>query len=190
MRERLGTRVFGADDDTIEPVLLRMLDERGWTLGTAESATGGLIAARITSMPGASRVFRGGVVAYAPRSRGDLLGVPAAMIDQHGVVSEPVAIAMANGVAAVLRADVAVAVTGSAGPDPAGTAGRHDDRRRANPRRGAGPNVADAGRPGAGADLHDHRRAASHPAGAGRCELGEAMTAETERLFLAVGAVG
>jgi nicotinamide-nucleotide amidase len=118
VRERLGTRVFGADDDIIEAVLLRMLEERGWTLATAESATGGLIASRITSIPGASRVFRGGVVAYGTEVKRNQLGVPATTIDQHGVVSEPVAIAMANGVAAALHADVAVSVTGSAGPDP------------------------------------------------------------------------
>lgn len=118
VRERLGARVFGADDDIIETVLLRMLEERGWTLATAESATGGLIASRITSIPGASRVFRGGVVAYSTEVKRNQLGVPATTIDQHGVVSEPVAIAMANGVAAALRADVAVSVTGSAGPDP------------------------------------------------------------------------
>ena len=118
VRERLGTRVFGADDDIIEAVLLRMLKERGWTLATAESATGGLIASRITSIPGASRVFRGGVVAYGTEVKRNQLGVPATTIDQHGVVSEPVAIAMAKGVAAALRADVAVSVTGSAGPDP------------------------------------------------------------------------
>jgi len=118
VRERLGTRVFGADDDIIEAVLLRMLEERGWMLATAESATGGLIASRITSIPGASRVFRGGVVAYGTEVKRNQLGVPATTIDQHGVVSEPVAIAMAKGVAAALRADVAVSVTGSAGPDP------------------------------------------------------------------------
>lgn len=118
VRERLGSRVFGADDDIIEVVLLRMLEERGWSLATAESATGGLIASRITSIPGASRVFRGGVVAYDTEVKRNQLGVPATTIDQHGVVSEPVAIAMANGVAVALRADVAVSVTGSAGPDP------------------------------------------------------------------------
>jgi nicotinamide-nucleotide amidase len=118
VRERLGSRVFGADDDIIEVVLLRMLEERGWSLATAESATGGLIASRITSIPGASRVFRGGVIAYDTEVKRNQLGVPATTIDQHGVVSEPVAIAMANGVAVALRADVAVSVTGSAGPDP------------------------------------------------------------------------
>ena len=118
VRERLGNRIFGVDDDTVEVVILRMLEEREWTLGTAESATGGLIAGRITSVPGASRVFRGSIVSYATEVKESLLGVPADVIAEHGVVSEPVAIAMAGGARRQLGADVVVAVTGSAGPDP------------------------------------------------------------------------
>lgn len=118
VRERLGRLVFGTDDETIEVVLLRLLAERGWTLGTAESATGGLVAARITSTPGASRVFRGSIVAYATDLKESRLGVSAAMIDEHGVVSEEVGLAMAQGARDALTVDVALAVTGSAGPDP------------------------------------------------------------------------
>ena len=118
VRERLGTLVFGADGDTIEVVVLRLLEERGWTLGTAESATGGLVAARITSVPGASRVFRGSVVAYATDVKESRLGVSAQVIAEHGVVSEPVGVAMAHGARSALGVDVAVGVTGSAGPDP------------------------------------------------------------------------
>ena len=118
VRERLGKRVFGVDDDTVEVVVLRMLEERGWTLGTAESATGGLVAGRITSVPGASRVFRGSVVSYATEVKVSLLDVPEELVAEHGVVSEPVAIAMAEGARERLDADVVVAVTGSAGPDP------------------------------------------------------------------------
>lgn len=118
VRERLGTLVFGADSDTIEVVVLRLLEERGWTLGTAESATGGLVAARITSVPGASRVFRGSVVAYATDVKESRLGVSAQVIAEHGVVSEPVGIAMTHGARSALGVDVAVGVTGSAGPDP------------------------------------------------------------------------
>ncbi len=118
IRERLGKRIFGADDDTVEVVVLRMLEERGWTLGTAESATGGLVAGRITSVPGASRVFRGSIVSYATEVKESLLGVPGDLIAEHGVVSEPVAVAMADGARGQLGADVVVAVTGSAGPDP------------------------------------------------------------------------
>ena len=118
IRERLGKRIFGADDDTVEVVILRMLEERGWTLGTAESATGGLVAGRITSVPGASRVFRGSIVSYATEVKKSLLAVPGDLVAEHGVVSEPVAVAMANGARERLAADVIVAVTGSAGPDP------------------------------------------------------------------------
>lgn len=118
VRDRLGKRIFGADDDTVEVVVLRMLEDRGWTLGTAESATGGLIAGRITSVSGASRVFRGSVVSYATEVKTSLLEVPANLIAEHGVVSEPVALVMAEGARERLNADVVVAATGSAGPDP------------------------------------------------------------------------
>jgi len=118
VRERLGPRVFGADDETIERVLLGMLVGRGFTIGTAESATGGMVAARLTSVPGASRAFRGSVVAYQADLKEALLGVPADTVARHGVVSEEVAAAMAAGAARLLEVDVAIAVTGSAGPDP------------------------------------------------------------------------
>jgi len=118
VRRRLGKRIFGTDGDTIEVVVLRMLSERGWTFGTAESATGGLVAGRITSVPGASTVFRGSIVSYATELKESLLGVPASTIAARGVVSEPVAVAMAEGAADRLDVDVAVSVTGSAGPDP------------------------------------------------------------------------
>ncbi len=114
VRRRLGPRVFGADDQTVEAVLLGMLQERGWSLATAESATGGMVAARITSVPGASDVFRGSVVAYAADVKEELLGVDVT----GGVVSEETALAMAAGAADGLGADVVIAVTGSAGPDP------------------------------------------------------------------------
>ena len=125
IRDRLGTLVFGVDGDTIEVVVLGILEERGWTLGTAESATGGLVAGRITSVPGSSRTFRGAIVAYATDVKESKLGVPADLIAANGVVSEPVGIAMAEGARAVLDVDVAVGITGSAGPDlqeqPVGT---------------------------------------------------------------------
>lgn len=125
VRDRLGARVFGTDGDTIEMIVLGLLGERGWRLATAESATGGLIAARITSVPGASKVFVGSVVAYDTDVKQRLLGVPAATLAGAGVVSESTAIAMAEGAAGLLGAEVAVSVTGSAGPDeqehPAGT---------------------------------------------------------------------
>ena len=124
VRERLGSRIFGSDGETIEAIVLRELEERGWHLATAESATGGLIAARLTSVPGASRVFVGGVVSYATELKSRLLGVPTETLEA-GVVTEETAMAMAVGAARLLGAEVAVSVTGSAGPDnqeqPAGT---------------------------------------------------------------------
>jgi nicotinamide-nucleotide amidase len=117
VRDRLGTSVFGVDEETIEQVVLTLLAERGWTLATAESATAGLIAARITSVPGASEIFRGGAVVYATDLKASMLDVPQEVLDE-GVVSEATALFMAEGAAGRLQASVAVAVTGSAGPDP------------------------------------------------------------------------
>jgi nicotinamide-nucleotide amidase len=118
IRGRLGDLIFGADDETIEVVVLRTLERRGWTMGTAESATGGMVAARVTSVPGASRVYRGSVVTYTNELKESMLGVDPGLIAEHGVVSEPVAEAMAEGARSLLGVDVAIGVTGSAGPDP------------------------------------------------------------------------
>jgi len=118
VRERLGSLIFGTDEQTIESIIMDLAAEKGWTLATAESATGGMVAARITSIPGASAFFRGSVVAYHADVKRGVLGVSSDLIREHGVVSEPVAIAMADGAAEALGADVAVSVTGSAGPDP------------------------------------------------------------------------
>ena len=110
-RALVGDVIFGADDDTMESVVLQLLRERGWSLGLAESVTGGLVAGRITNVPGASEVFRGSVVSYASEVKFDLLGVP------HGpVVSEAAAAAMATGAQRVLGSHVALALTGVAGP--------------------------------------------------------------------------
>jgi PncC family amidohydrolase len=101
---------------TASDVLAR-LGDRGLTLAVAESLTGGRLAASFTAVPGASRVFRGGVVSYATDVKRDVLGVSAALIDEQGVVSADVASAMAHGVRRLLDADVALATTGVAGPD-------------------------------------------------------------------------
>jgi nicotinamide-nucleotide amidase len=111
VRALLGDIVFGVDDDTMESVVLDMLRDRGLNLGVAESLTGGLMGARFTSVPGASDVFRGGVVSYASDVKFSLLGVP-----EGPVVSADAARAMAEGARRVLRADVALATTGVAGP--------------------------------------------------------------------------
>ena len=118
VRRRMGPRVFGVDGDTIEQIIVDSLLDRGWTVGTAESATGGLIAGRITLVPGSSAVFRGSVVAYDAGIKQDMLDVPASLIDEHGVVSEPVAEAMAEGAARRLGVDCVIATTGAAGPEP------------------------------------------------------------------------
>lgn len=120
VRRRLDRWVFSVGDETIEHIVLRLCREKGWTLGTAESATGGLVAGRLTSVPGASEVFVGAVVAYSPALKTALLGVAPQVMEDEGIVSEVVALAMAEGGASRLRADVVVAVTGSAGPDPGG----------------------------------------------------------------------
>ena len=117
VRERLGRHCFGADGDTIEVVVHRLLRDRSWTVGSAESATGGLLAARLTSMPGASETFRGSVIAYATDLKQRMLDVSSEVLDEHGVVSEETALAMARSLRATLSVDVAVAITGSAGPD-------------------------------------------------------------------------
>jgi nicotinamide-nucleotide amidase len=97
--------------------LLEALGERGWTVATAESLTGGLVAATIVDVPGASRSMRGGVVAYATDVKGAVLGVAAALLAEHGAVHPEVARQMAERVRAVVGADVGLGTTGVAGPD-------------------------------------------------------------------------
>ncbi|MGW7050317.1 CinA family protein [Streptomyces sp. NPDC054887] len=97
--------------------VLALLAERGETLAVAESLTGGLVAAELTSVPGASRVFRGGVTAYATELKRDVLGVDAALLEQRGAVDPEVARQMAAGVRRALGAGWGIATTGVAGPD-------------------------------------------------------------------------
>ncbi|MEK7424065.1 MAG: CinA family nicotinamide mononucleotide deamidase-related protein, partial [Actinomycetota bacterium] len=111
VREIVGDQVFGVDDDTMESVVLELLRQRGWTLGLAESVTGGLVAGRITNVAGASEVFRGAVVSYASEVKFDLLGV-----DPGPVVNERAALQMAEGARRVLGCHVGLALTGVAGP--------------------------------------------------------------------------
>lgn len=113
VRSIIGDIVFGVDDETMESAVLDALRSRGWTLALAESLTGGLIGSRLTAVPGASDVFRGGLVSYASDVKFDLLDVP-----EGPVVSEEAVVAMARGAAKLLGADCAIAVTGVAGPDP------------------------------------------------------------------------
>ena len=117
LRGDLGSHLFGEDERSIAEIVLDLCRERGLTLGTAESCTGGMVAARLTAVPGASDVFRGSVVAYANDVKEEGLGVPEELIAAHGAVSAEVAAAMAHGVRARLGVDLGVAVTGVAGPD-------------------------------------------------------------------------
>lgn len=112
----LGDLIYGVDVPNLETAVLNLLNEKGMTLGTAESCTGGLIAKRMTDVPGSSAVFKGGVVSYCNEVKHNVLGVPQELLDEFGAVSEPVAKAMAEGARRVLNCDLAVATTGVAGP--------------------------------------------------------------------------
>ena len=116
IRQRLGDHVYGVDDDGMETVVGRLLRERSATLAVAESCTGGLIASRITDVPGASDYLLAGVVAYSNEAKMSLLGVPAGVIEEHGAVSEECARAMACGVRERAGASFGLATTGIAGP--------------------------------------------------------------------------
>ena len=104
------------NEKLIEQRCCELLKARGMTFAAAESCTGGLIAKRITDVPGASLVFMGGVVSYTDTVKHRVLGVPAEMLEEYGAVSAPVARAMAEGVRAVTDADYGISVTGVAGP--------------------------------------------------------------------------
>ena len=109
--------VFSRDERPTAELVLSLLRERGLTVGTAESCTGGLVAARLTDIPGSSDVFRGAIVAYGDEVKAAQLGVEEEVLAVHGAVSAETALAMARGARAALGVDVAVSVTGIAGPD-------------------------------------------------------------------------
>ncbi len=123
----LGGAVYGGQSDTLEGVVVRMLSQHHWTLAVAESCTGGLIANRLTNVPGASEVFTAGWVTYSNEAKTRCLDVSREDLDRHGAVSEIVARQMAEGALAAAHSDFAIAVTGIAGPTggtalkPAGT---------------------------------------------------------------------
>lgn len=116
MRSVIGAHVYGEGGSDLASVVLDICKADGIKLAVAESCTGGLLGARITSIPGSSAVFLGGVLAYDNSVKTELLGVDPALIEENGAVSEPVAIAMARGVRTRLAADLGIAVTGIAGP--------------------------------------------------------------------------
>jgi len=114
IKKRVSPWYFGSDDDTVQRIIFRLLQEKGWTISTAESMTGGLVAAALTSEPGASKFVMGGLVAYDEELKHRLLGVS----DITAVVNDETAIEMARGGQKLMETDVVVAVTGSAGPEP------------------------------------------------------------------------
>ena len=112
----IGADVYSTDGRVMEQVVGDLLSQRGYTIAAAESCTGGLLMSRLTDVPGSSAYVRAGVVAYAYEDKSSLLGVPREMIETHGAVSEPVAVAMADGIRERTGADVTVGITGIAGP--------------------------------------------------------------------------
>jgi nicotinamide-nucleotide amidase len=117
IRERLGALVYGTGDETLEQVVGALLAARGLRLATAESCTGGLVGAKLTAVPGSSRYYQGGVVAYSNEAKRALLDVPEELLRRHGAVSAEVARAMAEGARRRFGADLAVSTTGISGPE-------------------------------------------------------------------------
>jgi nicotinamide-nucleotide amidase len=149
VRERVGEFVYGDDDTDLAAVVLDACRRRGLTIAVGESCTGGLLGARLTSVPGSSDVVLGGVIAYSNAVKTAELDVPDAVIAEHGAVSEPVARQMAAGARARLGAAVGVGITGVAGPGggtpekPVGTVWVAVDVEGAEPRAVRNPFVGD-----------------------------------------------
>ena len=116
VRAVLGRDLFSTNNETMQQVVGELLRSRGLKIGAAESCTGGLVLARLTEVPGSSDYVDRGVVTYSNQAKTDLLGVPASTITAHGAVSEPVAEAMAAGMVRIAGVDIAIGVTGIAGP--------------------------------------------------------------------------
>jgi nicotinamide-nucleotide amidase len=115
--DRIGEPCYSRDGSSLAEVVLARARAAGWTIATAESCTGGLVAGAITAVPGSSDVFVGGAVTYSNEMKTTLIGVDPALVETLGAVSDAVAMSMAAGVRHVTDADLAVAVTGIAGPD-------------------------------------------------------------------------
>jgi len=116
IRAKVSRYIYGTDDEDLETVLGRMLVQKKLTIAVAESCTGGLIAHRLTNVPGSSAYFERGVVTYSDASKRGLLGVPAELIGAHGAVSREVAESMASGIRAAAGTDIGLSTTGIAGP--------------------------------------------------------------------------
>ena len=117
LRSVLGNAVYSSDGRNLENVVGDLLRAKGWTIAAAESCTGGLLMSRLTDVPGSSAYVERGFVCYSNRAKVELLGVPEALLIEHGAVSEPVAQAMATGARTRAGSDVGVGITGIAGPD-------------------------------------------------------------------------
>jgi nicotinamide-nucleotide amidase len=116
IRSRLGPIVYGEGDETMESVVGHLLTDAGLSVATAESCTGGLIAQRLTDVPGSSAYFMGGIVAYSNAAKASLLGVSETVLESEGAVSEPVVRAMAEGVRKRFGSEIGVATSGISGP--------------------------------------------------------------------------
>jgi nicotinamide-nucleotide amidase len=116
MRKELGSAVFGVGDETLEYAVALLLKKCNKTIAVAESCTGGLVSDKLTNIPGISEFFLEGVVAYSNKAKVDVLGVPDELIIKYGAVSPQVAKAMAEGIKKRASADIAVGITGIAGP--------------------------------------------------------------------------
>jgi competence/damage-inducible protein CinA-like protein len=116
LKDALGPSVYSTHGERIEAVVGDLLREAGWSVAVAESCTGGLLASRLTDVPGSSQYFDRGVVCYSNQAKTDLAGVPPALIEMHGAVSEPVAVAMAEGIRGRAGSTVGIGITGIAGP--------------------------------------------------------------------------
>ncbi len=116
LQDALGSAIYSVDGRPLEAVVGDLLRRARWTIAAAESCTGGLLMSRLTDVPGSSDYVDRGVVCYSDRAKIELLDVPAALIAEHGAVSEPVARAMAEGIRALAGSDVGIGITGIAGP--------------------------------------------------------------------------
>ena len=117
VKNRLGDVIYGVDVEDLDEVVTSILKERGLTLSAAESCTGGLFSKHMTDLPGSSAYFRGGIVSYATDLKHSILGVNSETLEKHGAVSEETAREMAEGCRKVCGSDLAIAITGVAGPD-------------------------------------------------------------------------
>ncbi len=116
IRNKVEKYIYGTDDDELEEIIGKTLTERKLTLAVAESCTGGMIANRVTNVPGSSAYFERGVISYSNKSKVDILKVPQLLIETHGAVSKEVAEAMAEGVRSISGTDIGLSTTGIAGP--------------------------------------------------------------------------